>query len=127
MESPPQFSRRERQIIDILYARGASTVMEVLAEMPDPPSDKSVRGLLEVMEKKGHVKRRKRGRENIYAPTLPRKRAGQQALKHLLETFFNGGLDDAVVSHLESPKSRVSEEELENIRAAIEQAREEGR
>ena len=127
MKEAPQFSRRERQIIDILYARGASTVMEVLAEMPDPPTDKSIRGILEVMEKKGHVRRRKRGRENVYAPTLSRKRAGQQAFKHLLETFFDGSLDDAVVSHLDSPKSEVSEQELDRLKAAIEQARREGR
>ena len=102
-------------------------MMEVLAEMADAPSDKSVRGLLEVMEKKGHVRRRKRGRENIYAPTLARRRAGEQALKHLLETFFDGSLDGAVVSHLESPKSKVTDEELENLKAAIDRARQEGR
>ncbi len=127
MNGLPQFSRRERQIIDILYAQGASTVMEVLRGLPDPPSDKSVRGLLEILEKKGHVRRRKRGRENIYAPTQTRKRAGQQALKHLLETFFDGSLDEAVVSHLESPRSEVSDTELDKLRTAIEKARQEGR
>ncbi len=100
--------------------------MEVLAELSDPPSDKSVRGLLQVLERKGHVRRSKRGRENVYSPTLPRKRAGLQAFRHLLETFFDGSLDDAVASHLESPKSKVSAEELEKLRSAIEKARREG-
>ncbi len=113
--------------MDQLYTLGPSTVNQVLAGLPDPPSDKSVRGLLDILERKSHVRRRKRGREWVYSPTKTRKQAGRQAFMHLLDTFFDGSLDQAVASHLESPKTRVSQEEIDNLKALIEKTRQDGR
>ncbi len=127
MKDPTKLSRRERQIMDSLFARTRATVNEVRSDLPDPPTDKAVRRMLEILEEKGLVKRRKIGREYAYRPSESKKRAGQKALSHLLDTYFEGALDQAFAIHLGSKGSDVSDETLERIVQLIEQARKKGR
>jgi predicted transcriptional regulator len=127
MKDPARLSRRERQIMDVLYARETATVNEVREALPDPPTDKAVRRMLEILEEKGHVKRRKRGREYRYRPTQSKRRAGERALRHVLDTFFGGAVDQAFAVHLGSKRSEIPEEELDRLSKLIEEARQKGR
>ena len=127
MADSAQLSRRERQIMDILYAHGGATTMEVWREVPNPPTDMAVRRLLHILEEKGHVRRRKRGREFVYVPRRSKSRAGQAAFQHVIDTFFGGALDEALVAHLAKKQSDVTPEQLQRIHKLIEQARKEGR
>ena len=120
-------SRRERQIMDILYAHGGATTMEVWREIPDPPTDMAIRRLLHILEEKGHVRRRKRGREYVYVPKRSKQRAGLAALQHVLDTFYEGALDEALAAHLAKKEPNITPEQLERIRDLINQARKEGR
>lgn len=127
MARAAHLSRRQRQIMDILYARGSATVNEVRGELPDPPTDKAVRRMLEILEDRGHVTRRKGRREFVYRPTQSKRKAGASALRHVLDTFFDGALDQAFAIHLGSKEPGVTEEELERIRQLIEKARKKGK
>ena len=127
MSEVPQLSRRERQILDILYTQEGATVMQVRKQLPDPPTDMAVRRLLHILEEKGHVRRRKQGREYVYLPRRSKKRAGISALQHVLDTFFEGSLDEALAAHLAKKESDVSQEQLERMMRAIKQAREDER
>ncbi len=122
-----QLSRREREILNILYARGGGTTMEVVGEMADPPTDKAVRRLLHILEEKGHVRRKERGREVVYVPKRSKKAAGTSAFQHVIDTFFGGALDDALAAHFAKKEADVSPEELGRIKRLIDEAREEGR
>lgn len=127
MTDPSKLSRRERQIMDSLFARRKATVNEVRDDLPDPPTDKAVRRMLEILEEKGFVKRRKEGRGYVYRPTQSRKRAGEKALRHVLETFFEGALDQAFAVHLGSNEAELSEEQLDRLQQLIKDARQKGR
>ncbi len=127
MNDSSELSRRERQIMDSLFARRKATVNEVRVDLPDPPTDKAVRRMLEILEEKGHVKRRKEGRGYVYRPTQSKKRAGEKALRHVLQTFFEGALDQAFAVHLRSKESELSEEQLDRLLRLIEEARQKGR
>ena len=127
MTDASKLSRRERQIMDSLYAREAATINEILEDLPNPPTDKAVRRLLEILEEKGHVKRRKQGRSYVYRPIQSKRRAGEKALRHLLDTFFDGALDKAFAIHLGSKDPQVTDEQLDNLRKLIEDARKKGR
>ncbi len=116
-------SRRERQMMDIVYARGEASVVDIVRELPDPPTRNAVRTMLRILEDKGYLRHSKRGREFIFQPTTPRKRAAQSALRRVLETFFEGSLQNAVVVHLSDPKSEVSADELKHLAALIREAR----
>jgi len=118
-------SRRERQILDVLYARGRATAAEVHEALPDPPSYSSVRALLRVLEDKGHVRHQADGPRYVYAPTLPKTRARRSALRHLLQTFFNGSAGDAVVALLDA-NDDLTPEQLADIERLIERARKRG-
>ena len=120
-------SRRERQIMEILYHRGEATAHDVLAALPDPPSYSGIRTLLRVLEDKGHVAHRKRGKEYVYAPTEPRTTAARSALKHVLHTFFGGSLEQAMATLVRDRETEIGEEELARISALIEEAKEKGR
>jgi BlaI family transcriptional regulator, penicillinase repressor len=128
MPDHPQLSKRERQIMDVIYAHGEATVTQVLAEMPDPPMRGALRTLLRIMEKKGHVAHRQEGREFIYRPTQARGKAGRSALGRVLDVFFNGSLENAVAAHLSDPRrgAKLSAEELQRLSDLIEQAKKEG-
>jgi predicted transcriptional regulator len=119
-------SRRERQIMDIIFARGQATANDVLAGLPDPPTRTAVRTLLRILEQKGHLKHRQEGREFIYAPTRPRKKEGQSAFRRVVRIFFGGSLEKAVAAHLADPGSELSAEELKRLQDLIEQARKRG-
>jgi len=127
MTEEVQLSRREREILNILYAQDGATTMEVVGVMADPPTDKAVRRLLHILEEKGHVRRRQRGREVVYVPKRSKKLAGIQALQHVIDTFFGGALDDALAAHLAKKEASISSDELQRIKRLIDETREEGR
>ena len=123
MDEQSQLSRRERQIMDIIYARAEASATEVWQNLADRPSRTAVRTLLRILEEKGHLRHEKRGRQFIYRPTRPRRRAGQSALQRVLHTFFDGSLEKAVAAHLAHPSAGLSPEELERLLNLINQAR----
>ncbi|MDP6443281.1 MAG: BlaI/MecI/CopY family transcriptional regulator [Pirellulaceae bacterium] len=120
-------SRRERQIMDIVYACGEASVNQVVGQIPDPPSRTAVRTMLRILEEKGHLKHRKTGREFIYAPTRPRQRVGLSALNRVIDTFYNGSLEDAVAAQLFESQSKLSTEQLKRLDDLIQQAKAQGR
>ena len=124
MSDPGQLSKRERQIMDAVYARGEATVAQVLEGIPDPPMRGALRTLLRILENKGHLTHRKQGREFIYRPTRPRGQAGRSALGRVLDVFFGGSLGDAVAAHLSDPRraARLTPEELRRLSDLIENA-----
>jgi len=123
MAEQEQLSRRERQIMDIVYSRKEATASDVLADIPDPLSRVTVRTMLRILEEKGHLKHTKRGREFVYRPVRPRRRAGQSAMRRLLNTFFDGSLTDAVASHMVDAGAELDDEELKRLAALIRKAR----
>ena len=128
MADSAQLSKRERQIMDVIYAHQEATISQVLAEMPDPPMRGALRTLLRIMEEKGHLTRRQEGREIIYRPTQPRGRAGRSAMGRVLDVFFNGSLEKAVAAHLSDPgRDRKPDlAELQRLADLIEQAKRKG-
>jgi predicted transcriptional regulator len=121
-----QLSRRERQIMDVIYRRGRATAAEVLEDLPDPPSYSAVRALLRLLEEKGHVEHEQDGPRYVYAPTVARDRARRSALKHVVRTFFDGSASEAMAALLDG-ETRLDDAELDRLSAMIEQARKEGR
>jgi|SRR5687768_13255291 predicted transcriptional regulator len=119
-------SRRERQIIDILYTRGRATAAEVLSALPDPPSYSAVRAMLRILEDKGHVRHEQDGPRYVYAPTVARENAKKSALRHVLHTFFDGSASQALSALLDDQSSKLSEAELERLAGMIERARKGG-
>jgi BlaI family penicillinase repressor len=119
-------SRRERQIVDILYARGQATAAEVQAALPDPPSYSAVRAMLRILEDKGHVRHEQDGPRYIYLPTLARDRAKRTALRHVLQTFFNGSAEQALSALLDESDTRLSDQELDRLAKLIDRARRAG-
>ena len=119
-------SRRERQIIDILSRRGRATAAEVMEELPGDPSSSTVRTQLRVLEEKGHVRHEEEGQRYVYIPAVPRRTVRKSALKHLVDTFFEGSVEQAVAALLGGDGARLSEEELERIGELIEKAKKEG-
>jgi predicted transcriptional regulator len=120
-------SRRERQIMDILYQRGRATAADVLEALPDPPSYSAVRAMLRVLEQKGHVRHEEQGMRYVFLPTVPRERAKRSAVKHLINTFFEGSAEQAVAALLDASDSALSTAELDRLAKLIEKARKEGR
>lgn len=127
MPEPPNLSRRERQIMDAVFALGEATVKQVVEAISDAPTAMAVRRMMHILEDKGHLKRREKGREVIYSPRVTRVKAGRSALQNVLETFFGGSLEEALAAHLHSRKDSVSDEERTRLIALIEQAKHEGR
>jgi predicted transcriptional regulator len=123
----PTLTRREREIMDILYRRGRATSHEVLADLADPPSYSAVRALLRLLEERGHVKHTEDGQRYVYSPAVARGDARRSALAHVVKTFFAGSVEQAVVSLVESPRSKLSREELDRLSDLIDRARKEGR
>ena len=127
--SPPgaKLTRRERQIMDILYRDGEGTVGDVMAQLPDPPSYSAVRATMNVLEEKGHIRHRQDGPRYVYLPAVPRDRARHAALNHLLQTFFDGSAESAVVALLQMTDSQLSTTDFERLAAQVRKARQEGR
>jgi predicted transcriptional regulator len=119
----PQFSRRERQIMDLIYARGEVTAADVQQALPDAPSYSAVRALLRVLEDKGFLKHRQDGLRYVYLPTEPREKASRSALKNVLKTFFQGSLANAVSALVDGRGEGISPAELKRLEAIIKEAR----
>ena len=118
-------SRRERQILDILYAKGTATAAEVQEALPDPPSYSAVRALLRILEDKGHARHESQGTRYVYLPTVPREDARNSALRRIVKTFFDGSAAQAAAALVDS--GSLSDEELTRLSSLIERARKEGR
>ena len=126
-EVPDELSRRERQIMEIVYQRGRATVAEVLDDLPDPPSYSAVRALLRILEEKGHLKHEQDGPRYVYMPTVPHARARDSAMKRLIRTFFDGSPEKAAAAFLDMSAAQLSDDDLDRLAELIEQARREGR
>lgn len=122
-----KLSRRERQIMDILYQRGEGTVSDVMEDLADPPSYSAVRATLRVLEGKGHVKHREDGPRYVYLPAVARERARRDALQHLLQTFFGGSAEQAVAALMQMSEADLTPGDLERLAERTRQARKEGR
>ena len=120
-------TRRERQIMDILYRLGRATAGDVMRELPGEPAYSTVRTQLRVLEGKGHVHHEEEGLRYVYMPALPRHAARKSALRHLVETFFDGSTEKTVAALLGTDASKLSEDELNRIAALVKKAKEESR
>ena len=119
-------SRRERQILDILYQRGRATAADVQNALPEPPSYSAVRALLRILEDKGHVQHQQDGPRYVYVPTLARENAKRSALHHVLRTFFDGSAEQAISALLDESSTKLSTEELDRLARLIDDARRSG-
>jgi len=122
-----QLSRRERQIMEILYERGKASAAEVRQAMPDAPGYSAVRALLRVLEDKGHVRHEEHGPKYVYLPVVARNKASRSAVKHVMDTFFSGSPERIVAALLDVSAARLTREELDRMAAMIEQAKKEGK
>lgn len=120
-------SRREREILDILYRQGKATASEIRAQLPKSPSDSAVRTLLRILEEKGHIKHSQDGPRYVYSPVVERQTARRSALRHLLGTFFDGSARQAVAALLTECGDNVSPDEWDELARMIDKARKEGR
>lgn len=118
-------SRRERQIMDIVYERERATAAEILAALPDPPSYSAIRATLRILEEKGHLRHEEENQRYAFLPVINKKRASVPALKHLIDTFFEGRPERVVATLLDPTEGNLSAEELERMAQMIESARRE--
>ncbi len=125
-ELHPDLSRRERQIINILYRQGRATAAEIREHLPNKPSYSTVRALLRILEEKGHIRHEEQALRYVFMPTIPREKAKRSALSDLLETFFEGSAEKAVAALLDQSSTRLSKAELDRLSQMIEEARREG-
>jgi predicted transcriptional regulator len=119
-------SRRERQIMDIVYRRGQATAAQILAEMSDPPSYSAIRALLRILVDKKHLQHREDGRRYVYSPTVPRQKARARALARVVDTFFDGSALSAASALLGLSQRKLTKDELDELSALIEAARKRG-
>jgi BlaI family transcriptional regulator, penicillinase repressor len=122
-----KLSRRERQIMDILYRRGRATAAEILEELPEAPGYSAVRAMLRVLEEKKHIRHEEKELRYVYLPVVPREKARRSAVAHLLETFFDGSAEQAVAALLNASARELTEEDFDRLARLIEEARKEGR
>jgi predicted transcriptional regulator len=122
-----RLTRRERQIMDVVYRLGRATVSEVQEALPDPPGYSAVRALLRILEEKGHLRHEQDGPRYAFLPTVPRDKVRRVALRQLVRTFFEGSTAQAVAALLDAPDVKLSAEELDRLSHLIDQARQEGR
>ena len=127
MPDNQSLSRRERQIMDILYRLGSATAAEVKENIADAPSYSAVRALLRILEEKGHIRHAYDGPRYVYAPIVSRPVAQKSALKQIVKTFFDGSASNAVAALLDMSAKDLSDSELEKLAAIVEQAKREGR
>ena len=120
-------SKRERQIMDLVYAKGEATVREIQTALPDPPSYSAVRAQMRILEEKGHLAHRREGVRYVYLPTKPHGKAGRAALERVLHTFYSGDVKQAVTALLDVSESRWSREELRRLMHLIKKASRDGR
>jgi predicted transcriptional regulator len=127
METPQILSRRERQIMDVLYRRESATAAEVMESLPDAPGYSAVRALLRILEQKGHIRHEERAGKYVFMPTMRRDQAKRSALRHLVQTFFDGSAEDAVAALLDTKSSKLTEQELDRLQTLIDKARKGGK
>ncbi len=127
MNGEHSLSRRERQIMDVLHAKGRASAAEVLQSLPSPPGYSAVRALLRILEQKGHVRHRREGARYVYAPRSSPELARRSALKRVVSTFFQGSVAQAMAALLESADTELSDGELTRLQQLIKEARKEGR
>ena len=127
IKSEKNLSRRERQIMDIIYEMKEASALQVLERLPSPPGYSAVRALLRVLENKGHLAHRQDGPRYIFTPLLPREKARRSALRHLMQTFFDGSTEDVVAALLDISEESLSEGDYQRLLELIEKARIEGR
>lgn len=120
-DEPPPLSRRERQILDIVYAMESATAADVQARLSDPPSDSAVRSSLRILEEKGHLRHKQEGARYVYRPTVTRGKARRTALKHLLNTYFDGSAEELLSALVDVEKP--TDEELERLQAKLDARR----
>ncbi len=124
MDKQSQLTRREREIMDILFSLGGEgTITAIQEKMSDAPTRPALRSLLTILESKGHLKHRKDGREFVYAPTRSLLKEGQTTLGRVVRTFFNGSLTQAFASYLSDPRTSLTEGEIAELSSLIEQAK----
>jgi predicted transcriptional regulator len=126
MKGAPALSRREKQIMDILYRRVKATSAEVREAMPDAPSYSAVRAMLRILEEKGHVRHEQEGPRYVFLPAEPREQAKRSALRHLVETFFEDSVEQTVAALLDGGSKNIKAADLEKLSRLIEQARKKG-
>jgi predicted transcriptional regulator len=125
--SRPALTRRERQIMDALYALGRATASQVLEQVPDPPSYSAIRALLRILEEKGHVRHEQDGPRYVYLPVVGARRAQKTAIAHLVKTFFDGSAERAVAALIENADTKLKDDEIDRLERLIAAAREKGR
>jgi predicted transcriptional regulator len=123
---PDKLGSRERQIMDIIYRRGRATATEVQADLPDPPSNSAVRGMLRLLEEKGHLKHEIDGPRYVYVPTADPSRVSRSAVRHLVRTFFDNSASSAVAAMLGMYEARLDDSDLDRLEKLIEQVRNKG-
>ena len=126
MAKPP-LTRREREIMDIVYRLGRASAQEVLDNLAEAPSYSAVRALLRLLEERGHVKHIEEGARYVYLPAVARGEARRKALAHVVSTFFGGSIEQAMLTLVESSRSKLSSDELERLAQIVDQARKEGK
>jgi predicted transcriptional regulator len=120
---PEDLSRRERQIIEVVYARGEATADDVVAGLSDPPTRTAVRTFLRILEDKGLLAHEKRGRAFVYRPTRAPEKVGKSAFRRVVETFFNGSVEKALAAHLADPGTQLTEDEINRLSDLIQAAK----
>ena len=120
-----ELSRRERQIMEVLYRNGKASAAEVQSGIPDGPGYSAVRALLRILEEKGHIRHEEKGGKYIYLPAVSRTRAQRSAMRRLVDTFFEGSVEKAVIAFLSPSSSKLGEEELRRLEQLVEQTRKE--
>jgi len=124
--TPEKLGSRERQLMDIVYRRGRATAAEVQADIPDPPSNSAVRGMLRLLEEKGHLRHESDGPRYVYLPPADPNRVGRSAVRHLVRTFFDNSAGSAVAAMLGIYESHLDDEDLDRLEKLIEQVRAKG-
>lgn len=125
--TPLDLGRRERQIMEAVYARGEASVSEVLAALRDPPGYSAVRAMCNMLAEKGHLRRKKAGKKFLYLPVVAREKVRHSALRRVLDTFFGGSAVEVVASLIEMDRETLSSKDLKRLSRMIEEARKEGR
>ncbi len=126
MPDPAHLSRRERQIMEIVYARSTASANDVLADLKDPPTRTSIRTILRILEQKGHLTHAQQGREFVYKPVAARDKVGRSALRSVLRAFFADSLPGALAAYLSDPKTTLSSADARDTKTLIDQARKRG-
>jgi len=126
-KSKPPLSRREREVMDVLYRLGEGTAADVMEGLADPPTYSTVRALLRILEDKGHIAHRADGPRYVYAPAVGRERARRAAVSHVVDTFFGGSAEKLLLALLRRPDIEMSQEQIEKLARAIGRAGKEGR